>query len=223
MAESIKAKAAVIVYHKDIYKLYRREWIELCVSTILQQSLTDFHIFEMDYGDTHTSVFPVQAKNHHFYSEKCVNFVEAMNKLLDKVFRENEFEYCFNVNLDDYYSLNRFEKQKRYIERGFDLVSSNIAYVNEESKVFQWLNLHRYNYKKEFYRDHNVIAHPTVCYSRNFWLNCGGYNINAIPREDLDLWKANMRKMRYFIMSDFLCFYRIHNNQVCSTKKYEPK
>ncbi len=135
--------------------------------------------------------------------------------MLDLVFKERGYNYCFNVNIDDYYALNRFEKQLRYMQMGYDVTSSNIAYIDEQSNVTRYMRLSMSNYRRELNNDNNVIAHPVVCYSRRFWLGCGGYDAKNIPREDLVLWKKNMNRFKYFVINDILCFHRIHDGKVC--------
>jgi len=211
-------KAAVIIYHKNAYQIYKPEWIEMCVNSILKQTYKSFDIFELNYDDKEESVFKEKSANHNFFKKKCINFIEGMNFLLNKVFNELDYDCCFNVNLDDYYALNRFEQQLVYIRAGFDLISSNIAYVDNDSNIVGYLRLHPFHIKKNLLVDHNVIAHPSVCYSKKFWKGCGGYDPSEILREDLLLWKRTVNRFRFHIINENLLFHRIHDNKVSTSK-----
>ena len=93
-------------------------------------------------------------------------------------------------------------------------------YINEEGgfKLNLVLSQHNNNIKNELDSNHNVISHPSVAYSRNFWEN-NKYDITKTPEEDLDLWKrASGENYKFYIIPEFLLTYRIHENQV-STKK----
>lgn len=211
-------KVAVIIYHKNALNIYPQKWIDLCISSIVKQTYNQFDIFELDYageGNRLVSDLPVHM-GYTYLNEKCVNFVEGMNKLLNLVFRNYDYDCCFNVNLDDYYSLDRFEKQITAIRQGYDLVSSDIAYIDEDNEIIKFLRFSNLNMRREMRYSNNVIAHPVVCYSRRFWLNCPQYDINAIPEEDMQLWKRTIARFKFHIVPEFLCFHRIHSNKVCA-------
>ena len=46
----------------------------------------------------------------------------------------------------------------------------------------------------------NIIAHPSVCYSKNFVKN-NRYDSNRIPEEDWDLWKRTCDKYKFTIIN----------------------
>ena len=48
---------AVIFFHKNIKKIYKKEWINKCVETVLEQTDVLFDIFEINYGNETYSVF----------------------------------------------------------------------------------------------------------------------------------------------------------------------
>ena len=54
---STNYKCAVIMFHKNIKKIYDWRWIEKSVNTILDQTITDFDIFEINYGGDDYSLF----------------------------------------------------------------------------------------------------------------------------------------------------------------------
>ena len=118
-------KCAVIFFHKNIYKLYQKYWIDKCVDSILNQQNCDFDIFEINYGNENDSIFNNKQINnkHHFYVKNYDTHTEAMIFLLNKIFNENNYDIVFNTNLDDYYDEYRFIYQLN------DIIENN-SYIN---------------------------------------------------------------------------------------------
>ena len=61
---------------------------------------------------------------------------------------------------------------------------------------------------------HNVIAHPVVAFSKNFWAS-NRYDPSEVPLEDFLLWKrAAENGMKISIVNDYLLNYRLHSMQI---------
>lgn len=165
-----KLNNIVILYHKDIKILYKPEWIKQCIDSIKNQSLNDFIVYEIDYGGSDYSISKEYGiDNFIFFSKKLENHVEAMNFLFDQISKE-DFDCVFNINLDDWYLSNRFEIQYEKIKEGFDIVSSNFIIFDSDGTTKK-MKFDDKNIIEEFNIDHNIIAHPSVCFSKNFILN----------------------------------------------------
>jgi hypothetical protein len=211
-------KKGVILFHSNIKNIYKERWITKCVDSILNQTDNDFTFYEINYGGDNYSVLNhdiIQSKK--FWSIKMINYAYAMNFILDRAF-EDGCEVVFNVNLDDYYDLSRFEKQLRVIEEGYDLVSSDFCYVQDNGNddvITHYMNIkqhgdieHSLNQKNV-----NVIAHPAVCYSKHFWNN-NRYDPTKAPQEDFDLWKrASANGYQFCICDEILLYHRMHNSR----------
>lgn len=218
-------KASVILYHSNIFSIYKKEWIKRCLDSVINQTYQDFDIFELNYGDDEMclkDVFNIE-KNHSFFNIKMNNHAEAMNYLLDLIFKKNDYDICFNINLDDYYNLTRFEKQIDVIKSGFDIVSSEYVFVREKMGVYQISNpvgLSLHDIKTLFDMDITPLAHPCVCYTKNFWLKYGPYIPEEIPREDKNLWiRSYNLGAKLYIIKEPLLFYRLHEKQVSGSIK----
>lgn len=217
-------KVCCILYHSNILSIYKKEWIEKSITSIINQTYKKFDIFELNYGDDETNlkdIFDIK-KPHYFYRVKMNNHAEAMNYLLDLVFKDKNYDICFNVNLDDYYSLNRFKKQIETIKFGFDLVSSEYQFIEEIDSIDVKGNLaglSTTDIKTLFKHDITPIAHPCVCYTKAFWLTYGPYIPSEIPREDKNLWVRSYNNgAKLYIIKDVLLYYRLHKKQVSNTK-----
>lgn len=200
-----KPKTAVIVYHKNLSKIYPKEWIEKFKESILNQTFQDFDILELNYGGTEERIF----ENSKYESIEMPGFAYAMNYLLDKCC---EYDCVFNTNADDWYSEDRFERQLQLIRNGYDIVSSNFSLVKKDKVVLT----HEFDKKKiaiELKRDHNVLCHPVIAYSKRF-LEEERYVPEDVPFEDMNLWKRTVSKYRFIILPDVLCFHRLHEKSV---------
>jgi hypothetical protein len=199
-------RLGLIIFHKNVNR-YPVEWVNRCMSSINMQSYPNFKVYELDYGGTGNHIF----ERSNFESFKLNNHAEAHNYLLDKAFKE--CDYVFNTNVDDFYALNRIERQIIYLKKGYDVVSSNFFRVNEDSQIVGATKFHHLNIMNEAKRNHNIIAHPVCAYSKFFWNNCDKLKGSEIPRDDFELWKRSYKKgFSFYVMPDYLLYYRIHAN-----------
>jgi hypothetical protein len=204
-------KSAVIIFHKNITTYYPSEWIDKCYSTIRNQTYQGFDVFELDYGGGNNHTY----EGSFFDSQNLGNHALAHNYLLDWVF-SSDYDCAFNINVDDWYDLGRFELQLPWIEKGYDVVSSNFYRVNDDESVKQRFTFHNRDMIFEANKNHNILAHPVLCYSRNFWLNCDKLDPKDIPADDFVLWKKSYKKgiFKFIILPDYLLFQRIHDRNI---------
>lgn len=212
-------KVAVMVYHQNIDR-YKQRWLDRFKNSIDNQTFKDFNIFELDYSDTRKSLF--YRENPFRYSKKCNNHIEAMNFLLDEILNRG-YDVIFNTNVDDFYELDRFEKQINKLNEGYDLVSSNFRYIQEfgeQDLITRNMIMYQYNddIEGQLNLNHNVIAHPVIATTSNFWSG-SRYNESLIGTEDLDLWQRTIKLKKFTILSDYLLYYRIHENQITAKKQ----
>lgn len=188
----------------------------MCIKSVLDQTYKDFYIYEINYGTddfNFSDYFSKFGRKYKFFKKELKNHAEAMNYLLDKCLKD-KMDVVFNTNMDDYYNSYRFEKQLEKIKEGYDIVSSDIQYVMND----KLLNIFKFS---DFNSDingridyENIIAHPTVCYSKKFLENIR-YIPEEIPSEDYNLWKRLLKNdYKFYIVDSILCYYRIHENQV---------
>lgn len=213
-------KCAVIIYHAEANKIYQTEWIRKCIDSLRNQSYKDFDVFELNYGGDAVFYYdgPELKKQISF---KFKNHIHAMNEMFEAAFNEKGYDVVFNVNLDDYYAPERFQKQINAIKQGYNLVSSNFCYYNDLRGVFKKMDMSKFqsHIGIEFSKNHNVIAHPVVAMHKSFWALGLKYN-DLIGYEDLDFWKRAFKKgAKFKILPDYLLFYRIHEKQITQTHK----
>jgi hypothetical protein len=212
-------KTAVILFHSNIKQLYKQRWIDTCLDSIINQTYNDFTFYEINYGGDGYSVLENKKyeQKSKFWNLKKNNHAEAMNFLFDRV-SEDDCDLVFNINLDDFYDLRRFEIQIDFAKHGYDITSSDFSYIQEiddfnDNLLFD-MNVSDYEDINFILKNHlNIIAHPSVCYSKNFVKN-NRYDSNKIPEEDWDLWKRTCDKYKFTIINEVLLYYRRHSKQI---------
>lgn len=206
-------KIAVISYHKNIDSIYPKKWIEEYRGSMLNQTCKSFDIFECDYGGDSKRIF----NSPYYMSKGFKTFVDCMNFMITHCF-ESGYDYVFNTNVDDVYPLYRLERQLLFLSKGYDLVSGNFTLIDEDSNVIHTHdNFHKLNLRRELNRNHNIVAHPAVAYSKYFW-HQNRYDASQIPYEDLKLWQRSVTQKKMLILKENLLFHRIHNNSVCKSE-----
>ena len=232
-------KVAIILFHKNALTYLPSRYIIECLDSIENQTYKDFDIFEINYGGDDVSIIKhfkkLLDKKHYFYKETLKDHSYAVNYILDKVFIDHEYDFCFNIHIDDIFHKDRFNHQLKYLKKlNYDMISSNMIYIDESSKEIKNINHLAYTFKKgqsfksqipaeqeyirnELKKDHNIIANPCVCFNRRFWKLMGPYP-NTVPIEDLDMYKkaALSGKINIHITKRPYLYYRIHGTQVTS-------
>lgn len=206
-------KLGVVFFHKNIDSIYPKRWTYQCINSMLKQTCGDLNFYEIDYGATNN-----QLTNGTFYNHETVNHADAMNFIITKAF-EDGCEYVFNTNLDDYYEYDRVEKQLVPLQHGYDIVSSDFRYVDENCQQILHVNILQYrDITYHLTTDHNTIAHPCVAFSKRFWMDHRNrYKPDELPREDLNMWRRSINNgYKFYICEDVLLNYRIHDNQITS-------
>ena len=210
-------KIGVIFFHGNLFRIHKPEWSVKCIESIRNQTIKDLNFYEINFGDDVLQLLP----DSKFFHIQKKNYVDAMNFIISEAFNDG-CDYVFNTNIDDFYHPQRIEKQIECFNQGYDLVSSDFCYVDLNDVPYHYMNIKRFgDIKMNLDRDHNVIAHPCVAFSKNFWTDeLNRYNINGVGREDLDLWKSSInRGYKFYIQDDVLLYYRIHTNQVTTNNQ----
>lgn len=206
-------KIILLSYHKNASNLYKKDWIEEYKYSVVNQTYKYFTVLECNYGDDNFRVF----ENSIFEKKPSSNFVDTLNWMLDLCFNELDCDYVFNSNLDDKMSLDRIELQLEYLKQGYDIVSSNFCLVRD-GKIILFHKFDEVNIEGQLMADHNIIAHASVAYSKNFWKN-NRYIADEQPKEDLRLWQRAIKTgSKFIILKENLLFHRLHSQSVCESQ-----
>ena len=233
-------KCAVIFFHKNIYNIYNKYWIDKCRDSIINQINVFYDIYEINYGNEDKSIFDNYnfPKNitKYFYKKNYKTHTEAMMFLLNKCFNENNYDIIFNTNLDDYYNNKRFIYQIYEVNKNNSILNSSLWTCIKQKNEYEEIDIndHEKNIlgyidnnilKNEMLLLNNLINHSGVCFTQKFWNLKDKYNNklkyrNDKPYEDLSLWyRAFENNINITIINQNLIYYRIHNSQIGSQLK----
>jgi len=204
-------KVAVISYHANAYQIYPLKWLEEYRDSIMNQTFQAYDLFEVNYGKTVGMIF---WKSKSYQSREFPTFVHCMNWMLDYLFDECGYDVVFNSNVDDIFHPQWMEKSLAAVKSGADLVSCNFQLFNEHG-IYHSHHFARLDIKKELDRNHNVLCHPAIAYTKNFWSKGHRYVPDDIPYEDLKLWQRAVNDSKIIILPDHLLLHRVHDNAVC--------
>lgn len=196
---NLKFKCAALVYHKNIFEIYQKKWITKCIDSIINQSFIEYDILELNYGVTNFSLFPAIIENKKYFWNKHFNsHHEARGFLLHKAFHEMGYDVIFNVQLDKFYHLDRFQYQVDAIQRGYDIISSvNHLSNKNKNKPQDLLNITKH-LEDKYYCSQCQCSYPPV-YKQIHQLS---HNMEKINKSDdifLDLLQhcfMNIDKLR---------------------------
>ena len=224
-------RIGLIIYHKDIFSYIEHEHIFKCLNSIDNQTFKEFDIFELNYGKkTEENIFLTDIgffkdKKVTTYREECKNHITAMNFLLNKTFKELDYDVIFNVNLDDIYNEKRIELQLIKVLEGYHLVSSNYAIFQERdgekirremkiTKSYDNIDDEQLNIKIKISKNKNIIPTTAMCFTKKCW-----EVLEQIPylpgAESLLICKKVLKnQLNIHVCPEILVDYRIHDNQV---------
>ena len=208
MNNNILISVLIGVYNGENY-------IKETIESILSQSYQNFEILVI-----------VNCSN-----DNTIKILNDFNDFRIKVFETNICQLAYNLNYglmnakgdyivridaDDIAKTDRLEKQIKFIiANNFDVVGSNIEYIDEnEKKIGEKKYPENDNeIRKKIYYS-NPFAHPSIMYKKTAILKVAGY-MNGKVSEDYDLWLRLMRDedIKFSNMQENLTMYRIHSNQ----------
>lgn len=204
-------KCFLMCYHKNLSQLYPQQWIDEYRESILNQIYKDFNILEHNYGGGQERIF----ENSKFESKEMPTFIHTLNHLLNKAVYYGA-DVVANSNVDDIFSPNWLEVQLPYMEAGADICSCNFTLFREGIGEYHWHKFDKLNIKEELNKNHNIICHPCVTFSRHF-LEENKYIPEEGPYEDMKLWQRTIDHYKFKIVEQNLLYHRIHNNSVCQS------
>ena len=206
-----------------IVSSYNHEkYIEECILSIVNQTYKNIELIVIDDGSSDNSrvVLERLQKQYGFFWELQSNM--GVSKTLNKAIRNfSQGKYIAGCGSDDFFALDRIEKQVRYMEAHpeYAMVCGKAYTVDENSKVIEGFSVIDpvtdpvKSLTFESLVESNPIPAMTVMLRKDVWLECGGYNENTIV-EDLDMWLKIAYRYKIGYMDDYFAYYRWHGANV---------
>ena len=60
-------KIGVVIFHRNIDKIYKQRWVDESIRSILNQTHPDFHIYEINYGGEPNSLIEDYGFMNHIF------------------------------------------------------------------------------------------------------------------------------------------------------------
>lgn len=186
-----------------VYKNDKPEWLHNSISSIINQTYKNYHLFigvDGPVGNELLSVFKCYEKLDEIdivkYEENrglaCV-----LNDLIDICFNKG-YEYVARMDADDISLSERFEKQMAFLEANpeVDVVGGSINEIDEDGndrgKVIVYPSGPKECY--EFFAKRNPHAHPDVLFRKSFFDKAGcKYRPEYRQNQDTMLWLDGMK------------------------------
>jgi glycosyltransferase involved in cell wall biosynthesis len=170
--------------------------INLCLKSLLDQSLKDFEILAVDDGSTDESLNILQKYSKSdsrvkVFVQKHQGLVRALNHGLNQA----RGRHIARMDADDYCHPDRLAQQEEFLTENpdYDLVACRVDFPRQKSNrgyahYVQWTNsllshediaLHRFV--------ESPFAHPSVMLRSSLFEKYGGYREGDFP-EDYELW-----------------------------------
>ncbi len=162
------------------------------VSSILNQTFSDFELIILDDASTDESVDIIQQhlddpRVRYYRNEKNQGIVHNLNKGLSLA----RADIIARMDGDDVAELNRFELQYNFLQHHPDIaaVGSYVRIIDENGVVIdQRTKLTDVEAIRQTVLVYSPLVHPAAMYRRDIIAKVGGYRQQYLYNEDIDLW-----------------------------------
>lgn len=193
------------VYNAELY-------LSRALESILSQTLTDIEIIVIDDGSTDSSpdiihrYLKTDSRIVYYKNKRNLQIAASLNKGLKLA----KSEFVARMDADDVSHPKRLERQYRLLSRrkNVAIVGTDILIQNEKGEVISKREYPRKSseLKRLIFR-YSPFAHPSVMYRKSIILSFGGYNIDMVPCEDIDLWFRVGQEYEFATVKDKLLTY----------------
>lgn len=219
MAERIIASRDRLAYPKIsvVMSVYNGErYLRRAVDSILKQTFKDFEFIIINDGSTDSSLDILKRYGDR---DRRIVIVDQENigltKSLNRGIRVARGEFIARQDADDVSSLNRFDKQMWYIDRGYNFVCCRHR-INGRKISPKLLSIFFY---KVLIKYKNVFIHGTFLFRKKILDKTGYYNEDFVYAQDYEFVRRLIKhkvKIRY--MRDIL-YYSTKDSNVISISK----
>jgi glycosyltransferase involved in cell wall biosynthesis len=196
-------------------------FIDLAISSVLQQDFDDFELLLLDDGSNDGSA----ERLHHFASKDSRCKVHSWpNRGLIATLNAGvaiaKAPLLIRMDADDICRPNRFSKQIAYLEANPDCVAIGARVMLIDADNWQISEFGAEVLNHEEIDDAHMagkggsIAHPTAIIRKMALVQIGGYSANFIHAEDIDLFLRLAEVGRLHNLPDVLLDYRQHIDSI---------
>ena len=218
--QSGSSKAPLISVCMPVYNAKR--YLKEAVESILNQTFKDFEFLIIDDGSTDRSLailkrYAAQDRRIRLSSEPNAGYVVRLNEMLHQA----RGELIARMDADDVALPERFARQVEFLRSHPEVDVLGGARENIDSKgrllsVVRNVEGHD-DIQAQAMNGFCPISHPSVMMRRKAVLAVGGYRVEMMPAEDVDLWLRMGERGRLANLPDVITRYRLLESSVSAS------
>ncbi len=194
--------------------------------TMLDSSLTigDELIIINDNSNDGTSGFLEKWKAENSQVRVIKNSGNGLISSLQLGVAESQNRWIARYDVDDEYEINRLEIQRKAISKEVGAIFSDYKFFAESDIGLGVLASPVEHHATSISLiNGNRTPHPSVIFSKEAYLESGGYRASDYLVEDLSLWLRMSRISKLISVPEVLLNYRLHKQSVTLTNQKEMK
>ncbi len=204
------------VYHKD-----RSEFLKEAISSVLEQTFTDFHLFVAFDGPVSVEIINFfdtlyDSRIKLFRIEQNSGLANALNYLLENIIGKNGYKFIARMDADDVSVSDRFEKQRNFLLNNVDIacVGSWYEEIGEHGENVYFVRLPEdHESIKKMYLHKTPFAHSSVMFRKELIEKAGYYPADTYFMEDNVLWGRALKcGLRFANIPEYLHKFRINKD-----------
>jgi hypothetical protein len=203
----------IAIYHSNVQD-YPSEWLRKCLGSLYLQEPTngwEYLFFELNYGPTNRNLLGL-CSNAVFFRSRELNYAAAMNYIYQHII-DARCDAIANVNIDDWYALDRFKNLLPQLDQGFDIVSSNYIITDENGREKRRTDFADLNVSKELMAGNNIISNPCHIMRKEVFKTIQ-FKPDLVPVEDLVYWQDCLKAgFKIRVLANYLHWRREHPGQ----------
>lgn len=199
-------------------------YVERAVESLRNQSFRDHELIIIDDGSTDGTLEWMRSVDDQRLSVILRQDKRGITSALNRGIQEAKGKYIARHDADDWSSLDRFEKQVKYLETNQEVALLGTgAYLVDESG--ERISRRRVNTDPSLNDliEHNEFVHGSVMMRRDALESVGGYDEWFPTTEDYDLWLRLADKYEVRNIDEPLYYFRQHDDSLYGSNLEELK